>query len=298
MYKLPLAPGLQNRSTTLLERSQLRVMKKIALSVFSLSLVLTAPAAFAQGWGIGVSVNAGIQVGTMAPPPQPQPPPQQFIVVEQQPVYIQQPPPRMIVTTVPAYTYTTTTTVGYLGVSRPRGFGIGGFVSGLGFNSSNESRGLGGLGGSLRYRQHPHFATEIAMSAMAGTDYNNDSRIEIPVTLSELFYLNPQNRFQVYGVLGVGVSWAGVEYNSHNAAERRTDTASYTYAGGLAGVGVEWQLSPNFSIYSDVRAFVRTRIDKETRDNPEFRRINTSGREETTNVSVGVLGQLGGIFYF
>ncbi len=280
-------------------------MNKHALtSLFSLSMLLASSSAFAQtfsagGWiGGGISVSAGVQVGPVPPPPPP-PPPQEVIVIQQRPVYIPPPPPRIVVATVPTYTYTTTTTVSYLGTNR-RALGLGGFAAGLGFGSHGDdgARGMGGVGATLRYRQHPMFATELSIAGMAGTDYNSDSRVEVPVTLSELIYFNPQNRFQLYAVVGVGASWASVTYNDANARARGVDGAAYTYIGGLAGLGAEWQLTPNFSIYGDARAFIRTRVDPGTRDNAEFSRINAAGHTETSNASVGVLGQLGGIFYF
>ena len=282
-------------------------MNKIAqVSLLSLSALLATPAAFAQtfsagGWigGIGGSVSVGVQ----APPP---PPPQGVIVVQQPPVYVQQQPvyvvqqpQRVILTQAPTYTYTTTSTVTYLGTGRNRALGLGAFAAGLGFGGhADNARGMGGAGLTIRYRQHPVFATELSIAGLGGTDYNNDSRLEVPLTLSELIYFNPQNRFQFYAVVGVGASWASVAYDNANVRLHGTDTGAYTYVGGLAGLGAEWQLTPNFSIFGDARAFVRTRVDQSVSDNPEFSRVNSSGRTETTNVSAGVIGQLGGIFYF
>ncbi len=287
-------------------------MNKLALSFFSLSLLLSAPVAFAQGcppgslFCAGGSLNVGIQFGTQPPPPPPPPPPQgQVIIVEQQPppppVYIvQRPPPRIIVQQQPVYYTTTTTTVSYLGLNgRGRGFGVGGFVTGLGFGSRGAgTAGMGGAGGTMRFRTHPMFAGELSVAGLVGSDYNGDTRTEVPVTLSGIVYFNPQNRFQLYGVAGIGASWAGVAYNDANLRDRPTTTATYTYFGGLAGLGAEWQLSPHFSIFGDARAFLRTRVDRQANDNPEFTRVNADGRRESTNVSAGVVGQLGGIFYF
>lgn len=275
--------------------------KNVLATLCSLSVLLAASGASAQtfsaqGWiNGGISVGGGVQVGMAPPPPQ-----QQVIVVQQPPPYYQPPPRQVLVVQQPTYTYTTTTTVAYLGTERARGLGLGAYAAGMTFGgrSGDHSSGMGGVGATLRYRQHPMFATELSIGGLAGTDYNSDSRIEVPVTLSELIYFNPQNRFQFYAVLGVGMSWATIGYNDQNARTRGTDRASYTYAGGLAGLGVEWQLSPNFSIYTDARAFVRTRIDPGASGNPEFSRTNADGRTETTNVSVGVIGQLGGLFYF
>lgn len=298
-------------------------MNKIALSsLLSLSVFLLNSAASAQNCppgsfcvggqvnlGVGAGISAGLQIGTVRPPPPPATvvmtplaPPPQVIVVEQPspPVYVQAPPPRVVVTSVPTYTYTTTTTVSYVGTGRSRGFGLGAFAAGLAFGShgGEGTSGMGGGGAMVRFRHHPVFASELSLSGVVGRDYNRDSRVEVPLTVSGLVYFNPQNRFQVYGVIGVGMSWAAVAYNESNAAARRLDTANYSYFGGLAGLGFEWQLSPNFSVFTDARAFIRTRVDAEANNNPEFTRLNSSGRVETTNVSAGVAGQLGGIFYF
>jgi hypothetical protein len=155
---------------------------------------------------------------------------------------------------------------------------------------------MGGAGATLRFRTHPMFAGELSIAGMVGTDYNGDARTELPITLSGIVYFNPQNRFQLYGVAGMGVSLAGVAYNDPRS--RPDDTAAYAYFGGLAGLGVEWQLSPHFSLFGDARAFIRTRIDREADENPEFSRVDSDGHRQTTNVSAGVVGQLGGIFYF
>lgn len=281
-------------------------MNKFLLPFFSLSFLLATPAVWAQGCPPGSlfcasgSLNVGVQFGTQPPPP---PPTGQVIVVEQppppQPVYVvQRPPPRVIVQQQPVYY--TTTTVSYLGVNgRNRALGVGGFVTGLGFGSHGSgAAGMGGAGGTIRLRTHPMFAGELSAAGLVGTDYNGDTRTEVPLTLSGIVYFNPQNRFQLYGVAGLGASWAGIAYNNTNLRSRPSATATYTYLGGLAGVGAEWQLSPNLSLFGDARAFVRTRIDHQSESNPEFKRVNSDGRPESTNVSAGVVGQLGAIFYF
>jgi hypothetical protein len=280
-------------------------MNKFALSFISLSLILSASSALAQNCPPGSlfcasgSVNVGVQFGTQPPPP----PPGQVIVVQQPPppppVYIVQRPRPVVVEQPQVYAYNSTT-VAYQGFNgRGRAMGVGAFAAGLGFGSrSDGASGMGGFGGTMRFRTHPLFAGELSIAGMVGSDYNADTRTEVPVTVSGIFYFNPQNRFQVYGVAGIGVSWAGVTYTAENARARGVDTATYAYFGGLGGLGAEWQLTPNFSIFGDARIFVRSRIDAERRDNPEFSRVNSAGRTETTNVSAGVVGQVGGIFYF
>src|SRR6185436_11774898 len=71
-----------------------------------------------------------------------------------------------------------------------------------------------GLGAGLRYHSAGHFGTEFLLNAVWGKDYNGDHRQEIPLAFSGLFYFNPQNRFQVYGLLGLGFSVAWVTYSN------------------------------------------------------------------------------------
>lgn len=274
--------------------------KPLAATFFSLALTALPAIASAQpcppgSWFCaGVSVNAGVQYVPAPPPPPPQP-----VYVVQQPVYYQ--PAPVVVTTVPTYTTYTTTTVSYLGVGRNRAFGLGGFAAGLAFGRSghrDDTSGMGGAGVTMRFRHHPYLATELSLSAMFGRDYNYDSRAEVPLSINEIVYFNPMHRFQLYALIGVGGSWAGVQYDDANARARGRDSATYGYFGGQVGLGAEWQLSPHFSIYGDARAFLRTRIDREVDSNPEFTRTGSDGRTETTNVSTGVVGQVGGIFYF
>lgn len=300
-------------------------MNKTALSsLLALVTVASVPAAaMAQNcppgsvFCAGVSVNSGISVGgsiqiggVPQPPPQPvyvqAPPPPPIVyappppptVVYTQPTYVVQ-QPQYVVQQPTTYTYTTTTTQTYslLG-SRNQAFGIGVFGSGMGFGHARGEggAGMGGLGGTMRFRYHPYFATELTAAFYAGRDYNGDTRTEVPVTLNELIYFNPQNRLQVYGLLGLGMSWAGVQYEGTTSHLGR-DTGSYTYLGGQVGLGLEWQLTRNFSLFTDVRGFLRTRVDPEIQSNPEFSR-SVGGATQTTNTSMGLSGQLGAAFYF
>lgn len=304
-------------------------MKKTALSsLLGLSVALLSSAALAQEcppgavcagaqlntgiFGIGGSISIG---GGVAPRPQApvvvQPPASVVVqapvpVYVQPPVYVPPPPPPPTVIYVPQptrYVLTqpvtyTTTTYQWAGLQRGQTIGLGLFASGLSFGGRGENTvALGGAGAALRFRHHPHFATEVTLGGYYGRDYNGDLRSEVPATLNELVYFNPQHRLQVYGLLGVGLSWAAVQYEGLNAATRGRADAGYAYIGGQAGLGLEWQITRNFSLYTDARAFIRTRIDSEIETNPEYTRSNGT-RTETTNTSAGVTGQLGAMFYF
>ena len=102
----------------------------------------------------------------------------------------------------------------------------------------------------------------------------------------------------MYGLIGLGGSWASVAYSDANTAQhggRATD--QYGYIGGQIGLGFEWQITQNFSLFTDVRGFLRTRIDGRTQENPEFTRL-VNGRTENSNTSMGALFQGGALWYF
>ena len=296
-------------------------MKKFALpSLLFVSLGLVTSSAAAQscppgswlcaganvgGVGGSFSIGGGVVAQVPQPPvkirPPPPPPPPQTVYVEQpvyvqqpvyvaQPVYVQQP----IYQPAPVYVQN----YQWVGAGRNSAFGLGAFATGLTFGGrGSQTSGLGGAGLTARFRYGQYLGTEVAVAGLYGTDYNGDLRTEIPASLNELIYFNPQNRLQVYALLGVGMSFAGVQYQDGRGAGRGHDTASYTYAGGQAGLGLEWQLTRNFSLFTDARAFIRTRIDADASTNPEFTRVN-GGVTQTSNTSFGVTGQLGAIFYF
>jgi len=290
-------------------------MKNVALaSLIASAVALAAAPAQAQNCPPGSWLCANLQIGggiSVNPPPPPPPPQQTGVLVVQAevmppppaPVYIPPPPPpqQMVVVTQPEVTYTTTTyQYGYTGYAGRQTVGLGAWAGGLGFGGRHADRsgGMAGVGASLRFRYAPHFATEVSLGVMGGNDYNGDARAEFPVAVSQLFYLNPQNRLQVYGLLGLGGSWAGVSYDSANLSERGgRESAGYAYFGAQAGVGLEWQITRHLSLFGDARAFIRTRVDAETSSNPEFSRLQ-GGVRETTNTSVGLLGTGGVMFYF
>ncbi len=269
-------------------------MNKTALSsLISLGALLVASTASAQPCPAGSWLCANLQIGGgVAVTPPPPPPPPATVVVEAQPVYV--PPPRTyVVTTTPVVTYQRTYNV--VGFNRDQTVGIGAFASGISLGSREHGGGLGGAVAAARFRYHPYLATELTLGVYGGSDYNGDARAEVPATLSELVYFNPMHRLQVYGLIGIGGSWATVEYA--NPSARGRDAGGYAYIGGQLGLGLEWQITRHFALFTDVRAFLRTRIDSETQINPEFSRTN-GGRTETTNTSAGVVGNLGAMFYF
>lgn len=291
--------------------------KALASASLLLGVVAAAPAAQAQcppgSWLCAdISISGGI-VAAPPPPvvyvqPPPPPPPPQVVYIQQPPppprvVYVQPPPMVVYQPAPPPPVYVTTTPTRFY-VQQPGQsgalVGLQAHFGGLAFGSSSGSTSFMGLGGlALRARgRNGYWGGELGVSFARGTDYNRDARTEIPITATGLVYFNPQNRFQVYGLLGASLSYAYVQYAPGNAgAHRGLSEAEYGYLGGHVGLGFEYQVSQRFSLFADVRGFLRTRIDDQT-SNPEFSRNLSDGSTQTTNTSMGLSSQLGAVLYF
>jgi hypothetical protein len=168
---------------------------------------------------------------------------------------------------------------------------------GTGYGST---AGMGGVGLSLRYRPVPHFAFDLGVDVLAGNDYNGFQRVEVPVTLNGMIFLNPRSRVQVYLLGGMHISRASVHspFQAQQLSMSRDGmdySAAYTYFGGQGGGGLEFRLSKHVALDLDAVGFVRSRIDDRADRNPEFIDAN-SGR--TTNTSGGALFRGGLTFWW
>jgi opacity protein-like surface antigen len=250
-----------------------------------------------------VVVEEPVQPVPDAPPPEvhrPRRPP-----AAPPPVVIYQPvpdaPPPQIIVIAPGYGY------GY-GYGRPvrpvppppaapkpqrwqSEFGINLRVEGIVLGhpgGSSFNAGMGGVGLSLRYRPVPHFAFDLGADVLAGNDYNGFQRMEVPVSLNGIIYLNPRSRVQVYLIGGANVSRAEVRSDSPAPQLSQRDDgsfgATYTYFGGQGGLGLEFRLSKRIAIDLDGLAFIRKRIGDIKA--PEFIDPSTG---QTTNTSAGGL---------
>lgn len=238
-----------------------------------------------------------VVVVRQAPPPprqvivvrRPPPPPQRQVIVVQEPrrqvVYQQQPAQQIIVQQPPAQQVIVHDTPAPKKPAKndPTGgrkFGLHAHVGGL----LTETVQIGGISGALRIRPMPHFAIDLGAGYYAGTDYVGDDREEIPITANLLFFVNPQHKFQLYFLVGGGGSLA-------RKTNPEGEVRDLAYAGGEAGVGFEWRIKPAFAINTDVRGFVRHRIDGDP--TPEF----TDGFR-STDTSFGGIITAGMTVYF
>lgn len=290
-------------------------MNKTAIAALCLSLGAFAPAASAQSCPPGsiVCASASVTIGG-GPVIQPVYVPQPVAT----PVYVQPVAPRVYVQPAPVI-YTPAPPVRYYVAPRPQYYYVqsqpmyywrsnllwgGGISGGLAYFGGRyaDQPGLVGMANAVgRIRGAGHFGGEFAIGLAYGRDWNGDNRLEIPLWMSALVYFNPQHRAQFYGVVGAHGSIASVDYNQMNIAAGShggRSSGEYMYLGGHAGLGVEYQITQRFVLFADVRGFLRTRIDEEVRSNPEFAETQADGSTRTTNLSMGVVSQLGAIFYY
>lgn len=237
-------------------------------------------------------VGGSVHIGTRPPPPRRA----QVIVVQEEPppppppvvVYQPAPPPPPQPTTV----YVETEQRGEVHYDlEPVQLGVGlhGQIGGM----VSDTVQMGGLSGAFRIRPGDgHFGVDLGIGAYAGQDYNGWDRVEVPLTADLLLFLNPDDTLQVYGIAGVGVSFAHAEDNGFADPRFEVNARDYAYVGGELGAGLELRLSRWFAINGDVRGFVRERVD----DDPEPEFVHEDGR--TTDTSGGVLLNLGATIYF
>jgi len=187
---------------------------------------------------------------------------------------------------------------------RLQGVTFGGDHDGRGKNSDEpvaaKDAGMGGFGLSLRYRPVPSFAFEGGVDIIGGTDFNGFERVEMPVSLNGLLYLNPRSRAQFY--LTGGVHWSTATLTSQDpdprfepAKDGNGYSTEYKYFGGQGGIGLEFRVSRRFALNVDALAFIRKRTDDKADAQPEFVDPKTGN---TTNTSAGGLFRGGLTFWW
>jgi hypothetical protein len=180
-------------------------------------------------------------------------------------------------------------------------FGINLRVEGVALGHAGGSSlnvGMGGVGLSLRYRPVPHFAFDLGADVLAGNDYNGFQRMEVPISLNGMIFLNPRNRVQVYLIGGGNISRAQVRSDTPAPQLAPVDGggqygATYTYVGGQGGLGLEFRLSKRIALDMDGLGFIRKRIGDIQA--PEFINPETG---QTTNTSAGGLFRGGLTFWW
>lgn len=155
-------------------------------------------------------------------------------------------------------------------------------------DGANRESGMGGIGMSLRYRPVAHFGFDLGVDVIGGTDFNGFSRVETPLSLNAMIYVNPRSRVQFYLLGGAHLSHAEVRSDSQSELLGRTADgkfgADYNYFGGQGGAGLEFRIGRRVGLNIDVLGFIRKRTDDGLL--PEY--IDPASGQ-TTNTSGGVL---------
>jgi opacity protein-like surface antigen len=234
-------------------------MKKTALAlVLAVGTLALSSTASAQDCGYGYSFCAQVQIGVPMPPPvvyvQPAPPPPPVVYYQPAPP----PPPVYFVRARPRLVYYEPTAVAVAApvvVMPERQVGLGLHASAAAVSEGQDP--MGGFGAHIRYRLNPRFAVEGTLDLFRGLGYEGIPRSEIPLTVNGMWYVNPQSRFQLYFLGGLGVASAHIGAKDHSSGAE-VDTA---FAGVQAGVGGELRLGQHLAVSADVRGFIRGRLN-------------------------------------
>ena len=178
---------------------------------------------------------------------------------------------------------------------RRRRFGINLRLEGVAMGEGehrHRDAAMGGAGVSFRYRPVPHFALDVGLDSLGGTDFSGNRRHETALSVSGIVFFNPRNPVQFYMLGGFSGSGANVEIEDEFGDVEQRD---YSYFGAQLGAGLEFRVSRLVSLNVDLVGFMRGRTDSDARNEPEFTDPDT-GR--TTNTSGGGLLRGGITFYW
>lgn len=157
----------------------------------------------------------------------------------------------------------------------------------MGDGARNDAA-MGGLGMSLRYRPVPAFGFDLGVDVLGGKDFNGFSRVETPVSLNAMIFVNPRSRVQFYLMGGAHLSHAEVRSDFRSPLLEPTGDgrygADYDYFGGQGGAGLEFRLGRRVGLAFDALGFIRKRTDDGYK--PEYVDAATG---KSTNTSGGVL---------
>ena len=228
-------------------------MNKTLLGLAALlSTFALGQTAEAQNCGYPYTFCAQVQIGVPAPPPPvvyaPPPPPRVvYVAPRPAPVVVVRPRPAPRV----VYYESAPVTVEHRVVTRPeRQLGLGAHLAAAAVSENEDP--MGGFGAHLRYRTSPRFAVEGTLDVFHGLGTEGLPRREVPLTVNGLWYVNPESRFQLYFLAGVGLAAAEIGDDSSPSEGPTVNTA---FAGMQAGVGAELRLGRHFAVSGDVRGF-------------------------------------------
>ncbi|MEZ4287056.1 MAG: hypothetical protein R3A47_02685 [Polyangiales bacterium] len=102
---------------------------------------------------------------------------------------------------------------------------------------------MGGFSGALRLRPIPNLAVDVGAGVFSGPDQLDALRLEIPLSLNVLAFVNPYDRVQLYFLAGATASLSRIEYGYYDYYYYDYYDAWTTwYAGGEFGIGLEFPI--------------------------------------------------------
>lgn len=148
-----------------------------------------------------------------------------------------------------------------------------------------ESSYLTGVGVSFRVRPVRWFGIEPGIDVFTGYDEYDTARAETNINTDLLFYLNPRDAVQIFGLLGGSLALAS--HSEYWAYEHST------HLGAHAGLGLEFRVTRLLSFNVSAIAFSRELVGAEVRTLDE-----DDPRERVPESSGGLMLRGGTGFYF
>jgi hypothetical protein len=165
------------------------------------------------------------------------------VYIAPQPIYVAQPQPVVVVAepvAQPAPVVVAPAAV------RGTGFGLG-LRASVGYAGlDGDGLGLYGAVAVARYQATPRFGVELDVGGLAGGD--GDDAVLVPIGLTALVFFNPGRHLQPY--LFGGIDMTIID------ADCLQGGSSWIFAGGHAGVGLEFLVANHFGLTLDARGTV------------------------------------------
>ncbi len=141
-------------------------------------------------------------------------------------------------------------------------------------DSTHPDAGMGGVGVGFRFMPTPYFALEPGIDGYGGIDTEGNERTETTLSFNAMFFLNPDDPVQIYGLIGAFSTAAELKEDGYMGSE----PTRYSYVGGQVGAGLELRLGPALAFNVDLIGYARQRNELEEPDeNPDALRRDSGG---------------------
>jgi opacity protein-like surface antigen len=169
---------------------------------------------------------------------------------------------------------------------------------------SVENPAMGGLGLQFRSPIDKHWAMELSLDFLQGTDPDKQfTQRTFPLMLSAIFHLFPDSKISPYGLVGAGVHFTELSYLDGKFRHDILEIA------GQAGFGIEVKVTDQLALHADLRFLsIYKNLDSQTTISSKCHSSNASGAvgfcEGIQNIdtnerfNLGAQLQAGATYYF